>query len=202
MTTEQPTRIFVYGTLRRDPSHEMFHLLAKYGRFVGDATVSGRLFDLGEYPGMVRSDTGEVVGELYEVDQANWGDVIERLDRYEGCSFDDPLPHEYRRELVNANLVGGVVLRAWAYVLSSWPAMKQEIESVILGWREGNTATGTSGLTRGSTCRGPASARRPSRLVKSKPERRHAARTARLTCRQAARRAAVATWALAAQVNL
>jgi hypothetical protein len=59
-----------------------------------------------------------------------------------------------------------------------------------------------SGLTRRSTCRGPASARRPSRLVKSKSERRRAACIARLTCRQAVRRAAVATWALAAQVNV
>ena len=58
------------------------------------------------------------------------------------------------------------------------------------------------GLTRGRTRRGPASARRPSRLVKSKTARRRAACIARLTCRQAVRRAAVATRALAARVNL
>jgi hypothetical protein len=57
-------------------------------------------------------------------------------------------------------------------------------------------------LTRGRTRRGPASVRRPSRLGKSKSERRRAACIARLTCRQAVRRAAVATWALAARVNL
>ena len=59
-----------------------------------------------------------------------------------------------------------------------------------------------SAAYRGSTRRGPASVRRPSRLVKSKPERRRAACIARLICRQAVRRAAVATRALAAQVNL
>ena len=47
-----------------------------------------------------------------------------------------------------------------------------------------------------------ASARRPSRLVKSKSAWRRAACIARLTCRQAVRRAAVATRALAARVNL
>jgi len=57
-------------------------------------------------------------------------------------------------------------------------------------------------LTRGRTRRGPASARRPSRLGKSKSARRRAACIARLTCRQAVRRAAVATRALAARVNL
>jgi gamma-glutamylcyclotransferase (GGCT)/AIG2-like uncharacterized protein YtfP len=130
MTTDRPPRLFVYGTLRRDPSHQMFHLLAKYGRFVGDATVSGHLFDLGEYPGMVTSDdSGRVVGELYEVDQAHWEQVIARLDEYEGCSSGDPQPQEYRREVVNARLASGVVLSAWAYVLSTWPAKHREIES-------------------------------------------------------------------------
>ena len=66
----------------------------------------------------------------------------------------------------------------------------------IVAWRN------SRGLTRGRTRRGPASVRRPSRLVKSKPARRHAARTARFKCGQAACRAAVATWALAARVNL
>src|SRR5438552_14406724 len=138
MTSDQPTRLFVYGTLRRDPSHEMFHLLAKYGRFVGDATVSGRLFDLGEYPGMVSSDhTGRVIGELYEIDHANWDHVIARLDEYEGCSIGDPQPHEYRRELINARLASGLSLPAWAYVLSNWPTNYREIKSGdYLDWRE------------------------------------------------------------------
>ena len=56
--------------------------------------------------------------------------------------------------------------------------------------------------TRGRTRRGPASARRPSRLAKSKSAWRRAACIARITCRQAVRRAAVATRALAARVNL
>jgi len=56
--------------------------------------------------------------------------------------------------------------------------------------------------TRGRTRRGPASARRPSRLVKSKTERRRAACIARLTCVHAVRRSGFGTWALAARVNL
>ena len=60
----------------------------------------------------------------------------------------------------------------------------------------------SGGLTRGRTRRGPASARRPSRLVKSKPARRRAACIARLTCRQAVRRVGFGTRALAARVNL
>jgi gamma-glutamylcyclotransferase (GGCT)/AIG2-like uncharacterized protein YtfP len=144
-----PTILFVYGTLRRDPSHEMFHLLAKHARYLGDATVSGRLFDLGEYPGMISSDvTNRVVGELYEIDPIRWDDVINRLDKYEGCSPDDPQPHEYRRELVNARLANGAMVPAWAYVLNGWPEIDQEIKSGdYLSWRAANVLNGTSGLT-------------------------------------------------------
>jgi gamma-glutamylcyclotransferase (GGCT)/AIG2-like uncharacterized protein YtfP len=43
--------LFVYGTLRPDSESEMYHLLARYGEFVGDATYQGKLFmvDIG-YP--------------------------------------------------------------------------------------------------------------------------------------------------------
>jgi len=143
-----PTSIFVYGTLRKDQSHEMFHLLAKHGRFVGDATVAGRLFDLGEYPGMICPDeTHRVIGEIYEIHVADWNDVVTRLDKYEGCSSDDPGPHEYRRELVSARLVSGAVVPAWAYVLTRFPAADHEIESGdYLSWRAANLTNVPSGL--------------------------------------------------------
>lgn len=138
-----PTLIFVYGTLRRDPSHEMFHLLAKHARYLDDATVQGRLFDLGEYPGMVSDESARVLGEVYDIDPAKWNDVISRLDKYEGCAFDDPKPHEYRREVVHARLASGAVLPAWAYVLNRRPPTEQEIESGdYLSWRAANVANG------------------------------------------------------------
>ncbi|SRR6266498_4691543 len=134
---ETPTRLFVYGTLRRDPSHEMSHLLAKHARFLGEATVPGRLFDLGDYPGMIFPDeTGRVVGELYEINAVHWPSIITRLDEYEGCAVTDPEPHEYRRQLVNARLPTGENLPAWAYVLNRWPNRVREIESGdYLTWR-------------------------------------------------------------------
>jgi hypothetical protein len=57
-------------------------------------------------------------------------------------------------------------------------------------------------LTRRRSWRGPASVRRPSRLVTSKTEWRRAAGIARLTCVHAVRRVGFGTWALAARVNL
>ncbi|MGZ8711166.1 MAG: gamma-glutamylcyclotransferase family protein [Thermoanaerobaculia bacterium] len=130
MVTGERPRIFVYGTLRSDPAHEMFHLLAKHARFVGDATVPGHLFDLGDYPGMISSDDGSrVFGEVYELASLDWQRIIGRLDEYEGCSPSDPEPREYRREVVKARLASGDTLPAWAYVLNRWPAGFREIES-------------------------------------------------------------------------
>lgn len=141
MTSEYPTQLFVYGTLRRDPVHEMFHLLARSARFVSEARVAGRLYDLGTYPGMTLSPNGKFVkGEIYEVQPDHWQDVIQQLDEYEACREDDPEPHEYRRELVRAELPSGQAVQAWAYILNRPNAGLREIPSgdylsVLVGGR-------------------------------------------------------------------
>lgn len=130
MTSEFPARLFVYGTLRRDHRHEMFHVLAKTARFIGEARVAGRLYDLGTYPGMsIMSGGNYVKGEIYEVQPNHWSDVIRKLDEYEGCTDTDPEPHEYRRELVRAQLTSGQEIDAWAYVLNRSEQGLREITS-------------------------------------------------------------------------
>jgi gamma-glutamylcyclotransferase (GGCT)/AIG2-like uncharacterized protein YtfP len=108
----------------------MFHVLAKTARFISDARVAGRLYDLGAYPGMsLSSPSGYVKGEIYEVQPHHWTRVIQKLDEYEGCSENDPEPHEYRRELVQAELPSGESVDAWAYVLNRNAYGLREIES-------------------------------------------------------------------------
>jgi gamma-glutamylcyclotransferase (GGCT)/AIG2-like uncharacterized protein YtfP len=52
--------------------------------FVGLATASGRLFDLGPYPGAVPDPEGTVRGELYRIgDTSLWA----RLDSAEGSQY-------------------------------------------------------------------------------------------------------------------
>ena len=128
--------LFVYGTLRRDPQHELFRLLARHARFLGDATVQGRLYDLGNYPGWVPSENGRVLGEVYAIDPSHWDLVIARLDEYEACTSSDPLPHEYRREVVPVTLSNGDSIAAWAYILNREPERSREIRSGdYLSWR-------------------------------------------------------------------
>ena len=132
-----PRTLFVYGTLRRDPAHELYHLLARHGHFIGDAKVRGQLFDLGAYPGMTVDDNNNdyVSGELYEI-TSSWSQIIARLDEYEGCTAEDPEPHEYRREVVKALRPSGEVITAWAYILNRNPRGLPRIESGdYLSWR-------------------------------------------------------------------
>ena len=76
-------KLFIYGTLKRGHSRAG----AMEGqRFLGDARTASkyRMFDSGEYPGLVEADDGvSIKGELWEVDQA----CLDVLDELEGTSI-------------------------------------------------------------------------------------------------------------------
>lgn len=77
--------VFVYGTLKR--GHQRNHVLADQS-YLGSATTIAdyRMYDLGEYPGLVEVDAGcgvQVQGEIYRVDQTclRLLDQIEAVDQ-------------------------------------------------------------------------------------------------------------------------
>jgi gamma-glutamylcyclotransferase (GGCT)/AIG2-like uncharacterized protein YtfP len=74
--------LFVYGTLRPFVDIAMARWLRGAARHVGLATTSGRLYDLGPYPGMTiaRGRREHVVGDVYRVINPR---VLCALDRYE-----------------------------------------------------------------------------------------------------------------------
>jgi gamma-glutamylcyclotransferase (GGCT)/AIG2-like uncharacterized protein YtfP len=112
--------LFVYGTLRKDAEHEMYNVLVSHASFVGIANVRGDLYSLGDYPGLVhyQDAVNLVKGELYAIGTDVWEYTLGLLDDYEGIGQKDPLPHEYRRELLPVMLDGDRQLEAWAYVLN------------------------------------------------------------------------------------
>jgi gamma-glutamylcyclotransferase (GGCT)/AIG2-like uncharacterized protein YtfP len=130
MSRNQPY-LFVYGTLREDMGHEMYHLLARDASFVGEATVAGTLYDLGRYPGLIPNGDAEgtVKGEVYRIHDGVLDHTLETLDEYEGIGPEDPMPHEYRREIVSTSLDDGRRLEAWAYILNRPPKGLREIHS-------------------------------------------------------------------------
>lgn len=106
-------QIFVYGTLRRQSTHPMAVLLTQHARFVGPATMAGRLYDLGRYPGMVepRGPGDRVHGDLYDLSPD--AELLERLDRYE--NGESPHPAYFDRQLAEVALGDGTVHPAWVY---------------------------------------------------------------------------------------
>ncbi|MES2413701.1 MAG: gamma-glutamylcyclotransferase family protein [Pseudomonadota bacterium] len=65
--------VFVYGTLRRGEERDI-NRLHPAPEYVGKASMTGRLFDLGTYPGLVLGGEGAVQGEVYRISAA-----LERL---------------------------------------------------------------------------------------------------------------------------
>src|SRR3954471_19673714 len=95
--------VFVYGTLRRGGVRAMPDLFPG-ARFVGRGNVTGSLYDLGPYPGLLFDGSDStVVGEVYEIDDG----ILERLDEIEASS-------DYWRKQVEVTLGDGSV-SCWIY---------------------------------------------------------------------------------------
>jgi gamma-glutamylcyclotransferase (GGCT)/AIG2-like uncharacterized protein YtfP len=130
--------LFVYGTLRKDPKNEMYHTLARFSIYVGEGQIRGELYDLGTYPGVFLQEgsTGDVLGEVYELNAQHAGRTWQVLDSYEGCGPDCPEPHEYRRQRVPVLLNDGNKVEAWAYILTSLPPAAVRVPGGdYLAWR-------------------------------------------------------------------
>ncbi len=108
--------LFVYGTLRRDTNGQMYHLLARYADFVGEATFQGKLYMVDYYPGIVPSEDNDdlVLGEVYRLHNPNY--VLSHLDQYEECGRAFPEPTEYVRRTERVRLHNGRIIAAWVYV--------------------------------------------------------------------------------------
>jgi gamma-glutamylcyclotransferase (GGCT)/AIG2-like uncharacterized protein YtfP len=67
--------VFVYGTLRAGEANDIGVAAARHGiappTLIGTASMRGRLFDFGDYPGpAVDPAAGSVVGDVYAIDDA------------------------------------------------------------------------------------------------------------------------------------
>lgn len=107
------TRIFVYGTLKRNHGN---HGVLGNSTFLGEAVTSEKIFTMfdGGFP-FVSDDfhdeetQGRVVGELYETDRQ---DILANLDRLEG------VPYLYVKREVDVTTLDGISYIATVYVAS------------------------------------------------------------------------------------
>ena len=111
-----PSLIFVYGTLRKAFNHPMHQVLLAHSQYVGEGLISGKLYEIAGYPGVIESNNPAetVTGELYWFAKA--GKLLSLLDEYEECSTAFTVPYEYLRQTREVQLVTGLNVTAWVYV--------------------------------------------------------------------------------------
>lgn len=115
MTEEDILTLFVYGTLMRTSRTPFARRLAMESRFIGRATVSGKLYSLGRYPGLVEDprQKSQVHGEVVRLKNAR---SFAWLDDYEGCGPNWPEPQEYERKVLSIRLRDDSEIPCWVYV--------------------------------------------------------------------------------------
>ncbi len=113
-----PQHLFVYGTLRPHLASNKVRQLLVGMKVVGPATVQGRLYDFGDFPG-VTNGNGIVHGDLLRLSHT---DQLDPLDDYEECHGLLPL---FTRSNTNAQLSDGLRVPAWIYLF------KQHLKSGI-----------------------------------------------------------------------
>jgi gamma-glutamylcyclotransferase (GGCT)/AIG2-like uncharacterized protein YtfP len=100
--------LFVYGTLRSEMNDPLHRLLETHAAFVGTGSFQGKLYDIGRYPGAIRSrsNTDLVIGEIYQLSEPRR--ALEILDEYEGRRF--------RRKQVTIVQEDGKNIACWIYL--------------------------------------------------------------------------------------
>ena len=107
-----PRHIFFYGTLMRGFPLRKRSGIDAWIRFAGCGEVTGALFDLGPYPGLLDAD-GHVRGEAYEI--VACVPLLERADAVERFERANPAASEYVRRAVGCRLDDGRTVDAWVY---------------------------------------------------------------------------------------
>lgn len=105
--------LFVYGTLRKDYDLKLKSRVSGAMQYIGQGKVGASLYDIGRYPGAVRSTAGdEVVGDVFLIHDPER--VLRILDKYEGISGDGR-PSEFVRKRNRVQLRSGKRVNAWVY---------------------------------------------------------------------------------------
>jgi gamma-glutamylcyclotransferase (GGCT)/AIG2-like uncharacterized protein YtfP len=106
--------LFVYGTLRKDYDLKLRKKVQNDLEYAGRAKVGASLYDLGSYPGAVKSNDGrEVIGDVFLVNDP--GRVFQVLDKYEGYRENETSNSEFVRKRNRVKMSSGKNVNAWVY---------------------------------------------------------------------------------------
>ena len=111
---ESANYLFVYGTLLQS-ENEFGAYLAANSTFFSPGKFRGRLYDIGEYPGVIAAPCGNefVYGGIYEITSP--GAVLAVLDDYEGFGPDDAQPNLFVRQLLPVE-TDNQQINCWVYL--------------------------------------------------------------------------------------
>lgn len=121
--------LFVYGTLSPQLAPPEIAATVRRLRPVGTASVRGRLYDLGEYPGAVLSRTSRSVirGEVFELPSD--AQALDSIDEYEGFQPRKPGSSLFVRRAWTVIMDDGTRLRCWVYVYNGDTRQAQPVRS-------------------------------------------------------------------------
>lgn len=107
----------------------MHRFLQAHADYVGRGWFQGRLYRVGDFPGMIESQDGNypVRGEVYQLQDPET--VFPELDRYEACSPMDPEPTLFKRRRREIRVEGLGRQNAWVYLFNHPVASLPEIPS-------------------------------------------------------------------------
>ncbi|HEX9199995.1 MAG TPA: gamma-glutamylcyclotransferase family protein [Acidobacteriaceae bacterium] len=108
--------LFVYGTLHPSRAPREIAGVARKLTHVGHGTIRGRLYDLGDYPGVILDDdaTEPVHGEVFALPPDP--DALACLDAYEDYRPHDPEGSLFLRQKTTVTLADGSRETCWVYV--------------------------------------------------------------------------------------
>ncbi|GAB5408119.1 MAG: gamma-glutamylcyclotransferase [Balneolaceae bacterium] len=94
----EPKYIFVYGLLKSMYHNDPAKFVRKNCSFIGEASIPGKLFDLGTYPGAIYDEksSSKVHGEIFQIIK-NETELTHFLDEFEGVGSHFKQPNEYVR---------------------------------------------------------------------------------------------------------
>lgn len=122
--------LFVYGTLMKDCSN---HELIRGSKFIAKAVAKGKLYDLNVgFPAMT-DEEGEVLGEVYDVDDSRFDDV----DELEGYYPDNEGDSLYLRREIEVTTLKKEKFAVQTYVMPQRSLRRFSAEWLDGGmWRE------------------------------------------------------------------
>jgi len=121
--------LFVYGKLKHNQANEISEYLIKHSEFVGEGYVLGKLYNVGEYPGLIPSSENKekVFGEIFEL---NALEIFQTLDKYEEAWPAYPDNAEFKRVVLEVHKNYKTIL-CWVYVFNRLPDESKRIISGI-----------------------------------------------------------------------